>query len=127
MKVCCSLLFLFMLTRPTLSFLSSPPLLHNKQVPSFQKFIKQDCPPSPNAFPFTNPKPPIDSSSALAFATSPEPIHSLFSVGTFCPQPFWLLLILLPKSDITKKIMGGLGTYCVYDFGFATRLCILTP
>ena len=37
---------------------------------------------------------------------SPEPIHTAFSIATFGPQPFWLLLILLPKADITKKVMG---------------------
>lgn len=41
--------------------------------------------------------------------TSPEPIHTAFSVATFLPQPFWLLMILFPKAEITKKIMGGLG------------------
>lgn len=40
--------------------------------------------------------------------TSPEPIHTLFSVATFFPQPFWLLIILFPKASWTKKIMGGL-------------------
>jgi hypothetical protein len=40
---------------------------------------------------------------------SPEPIHTAFSFATFGPQPFWLLLILLPKSDITKKLMGTMG------------------
>ena len=42
--------------------------------------------------------------------TSPEPIHTAFSIATFVPQPFWLLIILLPKWDVTKKLMGGLGT-----------------
>jgi hypothetical protein len=41
--------------------------------------------------------------------TSAEPIHTAFSIATFFPQPFWLLLILLPKSKITKTIMGGMG------------------
>jgi len=41
---------------------------------------------------------------------SPEPIHSAFALATFGPQPFWLLMILLPKNDITKKIMGPMGT-----------------
>ncbi|CAJ1902312.1 unnamed protein product [Cylindrotheca closterium] len=40
--------------------------------------------------------------------TSPEPIHTAFSFATFGPQPFWLLLIFLPKADITKKVMGSL-------------------
>jgi Domain of unknown function (DUF4281) len=62
------------------------------------------------------------SSSAVVVATSstaipppllvsPEPIHTAFTVATFFPQPFWLLMILFPNSKITKQIMGGLGTY----------------
>jgi len=39
---------------------------------------------------------------------SPEPIHTAFAFATFGPQPFWLLMILLPKWDFTKKIMGNL-------------------
>lgn len=39
---------------------------------------------------------------------SPEPIHSAFAFATFGPQPFWVLMILLPKNDITKKVMGSL-------------------
>ena len=42
---------------------------------------------------------------------SPEPIHTAFSIATFGPQPFWLFLILLPKAEITKKLMGKMGTY----------------
>ena len=42
---------------------------------------------------------------------SPEPIHTAFTVATFFPQPFWLLIILLPNWNVTKKIMGGLGTF----------------
>lgn len=42
--------------------------------------------------------------------TSPEPIHTAFSLATFGPQPFWVLMILLPKSDLTKKVMGTMGT-----------------
>ena len=41
--------------------------------------------------------------------TSPEPIHTAFSIATFAPQPFWLLIILLPENKLTKQIMGGLG------------------
>lgn len=43
-----------------------------------------------------------------SYETSLEPIHTAFSVATFFPQPFWLLMILFPNSSITKKIMGGL-------------------
>jgi hypothetical protein len=32
-----------------------------------------------------------------------------FSVATFLPQPFWVLLTVLPKNSITKRIMGGMG------------------
>jgi hypothetical protein len=41
---------------------------------------------------------------------SEENIHAAFSVATFFPQPFWVLLTLLPNSGVTKKIMGGMGT-----------------
>ena len=41
--------------------------------------------------------------------TSPEPIHTAFSLATFGPQPVWLLLILLPKAEITKKTMGTMS------------------
>ena len=40
---------------------------------------------------------------------SPEPIHSAFAFATFGPQPFWLLMILLPTNEFTKKIMGKMG------------------
>jgi Domain of unknown function (DUF4281) len=43
---------------------------------------------------------------------SPEPIHTAFALATFGPQPFWLLMILLPKNDITKKVMGSMGAFC---------------
>jgi Domain of unknown function (DUF4281) len=43
-----------------------------------------------------------------AVTVSPEPIHTAFTVATFAPQPFWLLMILLPNSTLTKRIMGGL-------------------
>lgn len=38
-----------------------------------------------------------------------ESIHTAFSVATFLPQPFWVLLTLLPNTSFTKKIMGGMG------------------
>jgi Domain of unknown function (DUF4281) len=43
-----------------------------------------------------------------AVTVSPEPIHTAFTVATFAPQPFWLLMILLPNSTLTKRIMGGM-------------------
>jgi hypothetical protein len=52
----------------------------------------------------------------LATSNSPEPIHTLFSVATFLPQPFWLLIILFPEQKFTQKIMGGLGMWCIFVF-----------
>ena len=34
-------------------------------------------------------------------------ISTAFNVATFLPQPFWLLMILLPNADITKKVIGS--------------------
>jgi hypothetical protein len=36
-----------------------------------------------------------------------ENIKKAFSLGTFGPQLLWLLMILVPKSELTKKVMGG--------------------
>jgi len=47
----------------------------------------------------------IDLSSAGILTT--ENIKQAFSVATFFPQIWWLFLIVLPKSGITKKLMGG--------------------
>lgn len=55
--------------------------------------------------------------------TSPEPIHTAFSAATFGPQPFWLLLIFLPKADITKKIMGSLGAFAKLIFLLCVCVC----
>lgn len=48
--------------------------------------------------------------SALSELFTEESIHSAFSVATFGPQPFWVLLTLLPNAKFTKNIMGGMGT-----------------
>lgn len=48
--------------------------------------------------------------SALSELLTDESIHSAFSVATFGPQPFWVLLTLLPNAKFTKNIMGGMGT-----------------
>lgn len=34
-------------------------------------------------------------------------ISQAFNLATFVPQPFWLLMILLPNVDITKRVMGS--------------------
>jgi hypothetical protein len=51
----------------------------------------------------------LAAASASPALVSPEPIHTAFSVATFLPQPFWLLMILAPNAKLTKQIMGGLG------------------
>jgi hypothetical protein len=56
-------------------------------------------------------------------------IQEAFSVATFFPQPFWLLLVLLPKWDVTKKIMGGYGvvTLCCLVHFFIVSASIVQP
>jgi len=49
-------------------------------------------------------------------------IKQAFSVATFLPQPFWLLLILLPNAKITKQIMGD---YKVVALFCLVHLCIV--
>jgi len=58
------------------------------------------------------------SSTTLSTASSSalfplESIKTAFSVATFLPQPFWLLLILFPNTKITKQIMGNLSVVVV--------------
>mmetsp|Transcript_9443 Transcript_9443/g.28173 ORF Transcript_9443/g.28173 Transcript_9443/m.28173 type:complete len:253 (+) Transcript_9443:118-876(+) len=60
---------------------------------------------------------------------SPEPIHSAFSFATFGPQPFWLLMILLPNNELTKKVMGKLDVvifFCLVHF-FIVSASIVQP
>ena len=38
---------------------------------------------------------------------SPEPIHTAFTIATFLPQPFWVLMVLFPNSEVTKRCMTG--------------------
>lgn len=44
-------------------------------------------------------------------------IPQAFNVATFLPQPFWILMIVLPNSSITKKIMG--------DYKVVTLFCLV--
>lgn len=39
---------------------------------------------------------------------SPEPIHTIFSIATSLPQPFFLWLIVFPKSQFTKRFLGNI-------------------
>ena len=61
--------------------------------------------------------PPIEDLNSAALLSSSldlsagiltnDNIKEAFSVATFFPQIWWLFLIVLPKSGITKKLMGG--------------------
>jgi hypothetical protein len=44
-------------------------------------------------------------------------IQQAFSIATFLPQPFWVFMIVLPNSSITKQIMG--------DYKVVTLFCLL--
>lgn len=55
------------------------------------------------------------STSSLSIFT-PENIKTAFSVATFLPQPFWVLLILFPNASFTKKIMGEYGMQVITIF-----------
>ena len=54
------------------------------------------------------PAPTTTSVAMDIVGVSPEPIHTMFSFATFGPQPFWLLMILLPNTGLTKRVMGSL-------------------
>jgi len=45
---------------------------------------------------------------------TPDSIKGAFNVATFLPQPFWLLPILLPKADITKKLFGDIKVITLF-------------
>eukprot|EP00816_Leptocylindrus_hargravesii_P012710 CAMPEP_0196824138 /NCGR_PEP_ID=MMETSP1362-20130617/90604_1 /TAXON_ID=163516 /ORGANISM="Leptocylindrus danicus, Strain CCMP1856" /LENGTH=231 /DNA_ID=CAMNT_0042204293 /DNA_START=85 /DNA_END=780 /DNA_ORIENTATION=+ len=60
---------------------------------------------------------------------TPDSIKGAFNVATFLPQPFWLLPILLPKADITKKLFGDfkvITLFCLVHF-FIVTASILQP
>eukprot|EP00967_Tisochrysis_lutea_P152240 scaffold297794_cov31-Tisochrysis_lutea.AAC.2 len=41
--------------------------------------------------------------------SSGELIDGAVKVATFAPQPLWLLMIALPRSQLTRAVMGPLG------------------
>mmetsp|Transcript_21072 Transcript_21072/g.31978 ORF Transcript_21072/g.31978 Transcript_21072/m.31978 type:complete len:225 (+) Transcript_21072:41-715(+) len=66
---------------------------------------------------------------ADAGTSSPEPIQLAFKAATFFPQPFWTLLVLLPNSGLTKKVMGGIEivTICCLIHFFIVSASIVIP
>jgi hypothetical protein len=49
----------------------------------------------------------LSSAATAALSTvSPEPIHTAFSVATFLPQNFYILLVLFPNAKFTKQLLG---------------------
>lgn len=49
----------------------------------------------------------VDSAMSSVAVVSREPIHTAFTIATFLPQPFWILMTLFPNSSITKRCMTG--------------------
>lgn len=48
-------------------------------------------------------------SAGLGSVLSNENIKQAFSLATFGPQYLWILLVLFPNTNVTKKVMGGYG------------------
>ena len=42
-------------------------------------------------------------------------IVSAFKAATFLPQPLWLLLILAPNAEVTKRVMGPLSSLIAFS------------
>uniref|UniRef100_A0A7S1BF14 Uncharacterized protein n=1 Tax=Corethron hystrix TaxID=216773 RepID=A0A7S1BF14_9STRA len=80
---------------------------------------------------------PIDvsSMSSLLLSDIAGPIFSnsdiktAFSVATFLPQIFWAFIILTPKAQVTKKVMGGYEavTLCALVHFFIVAASIAQP
>ncbi|KAL7489912.1 hypothetical protein ACHAW6_015651 [Cyclotella cf. meneghiniana] len=60
---------------------------------------------------------------------STDNIKVAFSVATFFPQIFWLFLILIPKANVTKRLMGGyeIITLCCLVHFFIVTASIAQP
>lgn len=54
------------------------------------------------------------STATIAAGSSVDSIKTAFSVATFLPQPFWLFLIFLPNTGVTKKLFGGMELITVF-------------
>ena len=46
--------------------------------------------------------------STTVHLTGPEVIDSAVAFDTFVPQPFWLLMVASPRSDLTRAVMGSI-------------------
>lgn len=70
----------------------------------------------------------LDLSAGAGILTT-DNIKQAFSVATFLPQLFWLFLIFIPKSGITKKLMGGyeIITLCCLVHFFIVAASITQP
>ena len=61
----------------------------------------------------------LSADATAAVGSSADSIKTAFSVATFLPQPFWLFLILLPNTGITKRLFGDLNVitaFCLVHF-----------
>ena len=107
-----------MAASPTAAFVAAPARLsHSQSIQGLVSQRKKIGTPT-HLTPFKPTRSAADrvasSSTSLAYQISPEPIHTAFSVATFGPQIFWLLMIVFPTKDITKKVMGGFGTWLAW-------------
>lgn len=84
-----------------------------------------------NILPHSSPSSTTQLSALLdpSVILSQDSIHNAFSVATFLPQPFWVLLTLLPNTSITKTIMGGMQvvTLCALVHFFIVIASIVQP
>jgi hypothetical protein len=57
--------------------------------------------------------------------------QAIFSIGSLTVLPFWLLLILLPKADLTRRVMKSaaviLGPTLLYAFAVLPHLSEILP
>jgi len=87
--------------------LSGSPSLHRHRSPALSAVI-------------IDPSTAIESTTAILSAgldnvLSNENIKQAFSLATFGPQYLWILLVLFPNTNITKKVMGGYGGILVFS------------
>ena len=71
----------------------------------------------------------LSADATAAVGSSADSIKTAFSVATFLPQPFWLFLILLPNTGITKRLFGDLNVitaFCLVHF-FIVVTSIMEP
>jgi hypothetical protein len=121
------------LPKATMAF--APPVTSRSSVLQRNTCIQQPsalslCPELATADLTTNLSAALSSSLDLsAGILTTDNIKQAFNVATFFPQIFWLFLIILPNSGITKKLMGGyeIITLCMLVHFFIVTASIVQP